>query len=149
MSNAKEAALLDMNLEKVFFKSSNEMTSKNKQIFIVDDDESVCRALSVLLITYGFAVSTFNSAEEFFRLVPNTVPGCLVLDIYMPGLNGWEMLQHLHPAECERPIIIISADKNGGLKEKALKAGATGFLQKPFDGQELVDLINQSLKQKL
>jgi FixJ family two-component response regulator len=119
------------------------MLFENKQIFIVDDDESVCRALSALLVTYGFTVDTFTSAEEFFRAVPNSVPGCLILDIHMPGLDGWETLQHLLASGSSRPVIIISADKNEGLNEKALKAGAVGFLQKPFNDQELVDLINK------
>jgi FixJ family two-component response regulator len=114
-----------------------------KQIFIVDDDESVCRALSILLVTYGFAVDTFTSAEEFFRAVPNSVPGCLILDVHMPGLDGWETLQHLLASGSSRPVIIISADKNEGLQEKASKGGAVGFLQKPFNDQSLVDLINK------
>jgi len=114
-----------------------------KQIFIVDDDESVCRALSVLLATYGFTVDTFTSAEDFFRAVPNSVPGCLLLDIHMPGLDGWETLQRLLISGSSRPVIIISADKNEGLQEKASKGGAIGFLQKPFDNQALVDLINK------
>ena len=133
-----------MKSEKSCLKDSGGILVDNKQIFIVDDDKSICRALSVLLITYGFTVDTFNSAEEFFRAVPNNAPGCLILDIHMPGLDGWEMLQHLRPAACSRPVIIISADKNGGLNEKALKAGAVGFLQKPFNGEELVDLINKA-----
>jgi FixJ family two-component response regulator len=133
-----------MKSEKMPFKNGGEMPAKSKQVFIVDDDESVCRALSVLLVTYGFTVNTFNSADEFFHAVSNSAPGCLVLDIHMPGLDGWEMLQHLRPSECRRSIIIISADKNGGLKERSLKAGALGFLQKPFNGQELVDLIEQA-----
>ena len=114
-----------------------------KQIFIVDDDESVCRALSVLLVTYGFTVDTFTSAEEFFRAVSNSIPGCLILDIHMPGLDGWETLQHLFVSGSSRPVIIISADKNEGLQEKASKGGAIGFLQKPFNDQALVDLINK------
>ena len=119
------------------------MLLENKQIFIVDDDESVCRALNVLLVAYGFTVDTFNSAEEFFRAVPDSLPGCLILDIHMPGLDGWETLEHLLISRSSRPVIIISADKNGGLNEKALMAGAKGFLQKPFNDQELVDLINK------
>ncbi len=119
------------------------MLSENKQIFIVDDDESVCRALSILLVTYGFTVDTFTSAEEFFRAVPNSVPGCLILDIHMPGLDGWETLQRLLASGSNRSVIIISADKNEGLNEEALKAGAVGFLQKPFNDHELVDLINK------
>jgi FixJ family two-component response regulator len=133
-----------MKSEKSCLKDGGEMLLENNQIFIVDDDESVCRALSVLLATYGFTVSTFNSAEEFFRLVPNSVHGSLVLDIHMPGLDGWETLQHLFTSGSHRPVIIISAEKNGGLNEKVLKAGAVGFLQKPFNGQELVDLINKT-----
>jgi FixJ family two-component response regulator len=114
-----------------------------KQIFIVDDDESVRRALSVLLATYGFAVNTFASAEEFFRAVPNSAPGCLILDIYMPRLEGWEARKRLLQSGSNRPVIIISAEKNGDLKRHALEAGAIGFLQKPFNDQELVDLINK------
>jgi FixJ family two-component response regulator len=135
-----------MEIEKSPLIEKEAIVSKSQQVFIVDDDESVCRALSVLLVTYGFVVSTFNSAEDFFCAVPNNVPGCVVLDIHMPGLDGWKMLRHLLPSECDRPIIIISAEKNGGLKERALKAGAIGFLQKPFDGQKLVDLISKSFK---
>ena len=119
---------------------------ENKQIFIVDDDESVCRALSVLLATYGFTVDTFTSAEEFFRAVSNTVLGCLILDVHMPGLDGWLALQQLISSGSARPVIIISADKNGGLNERAKKAGAVGFLQKPFNDQVLVDLINVAFK---
>ena len=133
-----------MKSEKSCLIDSGEMLSKNKQIFIVDDDESVCRALGVLLVTYGFTVGTFTSAEEFFRVVPKSAPGCLILDIHMPGLDGWQTLQYLRPSESNRPVIIISADKNGGLNERALKTGAVGFLQKPFNGQELVNLINKS-----
>lgn len=117
------------------------MLQENKQIFIVDDDKSVCRALRILLTTYGFIVDTFTSAEEFFWAVPNSVYGCLILDIHMPGLDGWKTLQHACELGSKRPVIIISADKNGGLDEKAAKAGAAGFLQKPFDDQALVDLI--------
>ena len=120
------------------------MLTENKQIFIVDDDESVCRALSVLLATYGFIVSTFNCAENFFRTVPNSVVGFLVLDIHMAGLDGWETMRRIFRSGSSRPVIIISAEKNEGLNKRALKAGAVGFLQKPFNGQELVDLINKA-----
>lgn len=124
------------------------MSLENKQIFIVDDDPSVCRALSVLLATYGFTVDTFTSSEEFFHAVPNSVPGCLLLDIHMPTLDGWETLHYLYTSGSSRPVIIMSADKNGGLNERALKAGAVGYLQKPFNDQALVDLIGATLKNK-
>ena len=120
------------------------MSGGKRQVYIVDDDESVCRALKILLVTFGFEVSTFPSAENFFSAVPNSTKGCLVLDIHMPGLDGWETLKRMIKSGSDRPVIIISADKNGGLKERALDIGAKGFLQKPFYDQELVDLINSA-----
>jgi two-component system, LuxR family, response regulator FixJ len=96
-------------------------------------------------MTYGFEVSTFPSAESFFSAIPNSVQGCLILDIHMPGLDGWAALKRLIKSESKRPVIIISADKNGGLHKEVLKAGAKGFLQKPFNDQALVGLINQAI----
>ena len=124
------------------------MTTDKKQIYIVDDDESVCRALKCLLMTFGFTVTTFPSSEQFFSAVPNNAQGCLILDIHMPGLDGWEALKRLIKSGGKRPVIIISADKNGGLTERALETGAVGFLQKPFNDQALVDLINSAAKKK-
>ena len=124
------------------------MVSKREQIFIVDDDESVCRALSMLLATYGFTVNTFPSAEEFFSAVPNSLAGCLILDIHMPGLGGWETLQQLVASGSSRPVIIISANKNGGFNEQALQSGAVGYLQKPFNDQELVGLIKGAFEKQ-
>jgi FixJ family two-component response regulator len=124
------------------------MSLENKQIFIVDDDESVGRALGVLLGTYGFKVDTFTYSEAFFRAVPNSVPGCLILDIHMPGLDGWGTLKHLVASGSSRPVILMSADKDGGFNEKALKSGAAGYLQKPFNDRALVDLINGAVQIK-
>jgi FixJ family two-component response regulator len=114
-----------------------------KKVFIVDDDESVCRALKCLLMTFGFTVETFLSGQAFFNNVVETDPGCLILDINMPGLNGWEVQKRLSKEGSKRQFIIITADKDNGLKERALEIGAVGFLQKPFNDQELVNLINQ------
>ncbi len=118
--------------------------SDRKQIYIVDDDQSVRRALKLLMLTYGFDAESYSSAEEFFSAVPNNAPGCLVLDIHMPGLSGWDAQQRLEKTGSKRPVIFISADKRDGLRDKALKVGAAGFLQKPFNDQELVDLINKA-----
>jgi len=120
------------------------MSGDKKQVYIVDDDESVCRALKVLLMTFDFEVSTFLSAEKFFNAVPNSAQGCLLLDIHMPEFDGWETLKLIIKSGDKRPVIIISADKNGGIKEQALKAGAVGFFQKPINDRELVDLINKT-----
>jgi len=120
------------------------MPINKKQIFIVDDDESVCRALKLLMMTYGFAVETFVSAKKFFNAVPNSSPGCLILDIHMPGLNGWDTQRKLFESGSNRPVIIITAGKEEGLNERALKEGALGSLQKPFNDLDLVNLVNQA-----
>jgi len=111
-------------------------------VFIIDDDESVCRALKALLMTYDFEVRTFNSAQNFFDTVAHDDPGCLLLDIHMPGLDGWEVQKRVLASGSDRPVIFISAEKKDDATDRALKAGAVGFLQKPVNGQTLVDLIN-------
>lgn len=120
------------------------MSFENKQIFIVDDDESVCRALKFLLLTYGFVVHTYPSAENFFSAIPNSVSGCLILDIHIQGIDGWEAQKKLLKSGSQRPIIMMTADHNGAFAEQALSAGVVGFLQKPFDDRALVDLVNSA-----
>ncbi|MBP9854181.1 MAG: response regulator [Candidatus Omnitrophica bacterium] len=122
------------------------MSSERKKIYIVDDDESVCRALKTLLMTYEFDVETFNSSQSFFDAVPNDRPGCLVLDIHMSGLDGWAAQKKILESGSKRPVIFISAEKQESAADRALKVGAVGFLQKPFNGQSLVDLINAASK---
>ncbi len=114
------------------------------KVFIVDDDASICRALKCLLMTFGFTVETFLSGKLFFSAVASADPGCLILDLNMPGLDGWEVQQRLARSGSKRQCIIITADKEDGLRERAIKAGAVGFLQKPFYDRELVELIDQA-----
>ena len=72
------------------------MPIEKKKVYIVDDDESVCRALKILLVAFGFEVQTFPSPETFFSAVPNSMKGgCLVLDIHMPGMDGWQAIKQL------------------------------------------------------
>jgi len=122
------------------------LSKGEKQIFIVDDDESICRALKTLMATYGFAVRTFLSAEEFFSAIPNNVSGCLILDILLPGLEGFEAQERLLKSGSNRPVIMMTGNKNNGFRERALKSGVAGFLQKPFHDQELILLINQAMQ---
>lgn len=119
------------------------MDKEKKRILIVDDDESVSRAFKILLKTFDIEVRTFSSAETYFSEVPDSLEGCLLLDIHMPGLDGWETLTRIIKSGSKRPVIIISADKNGGIRERALKSGAVGFFQKPVNAQELIYLINK------
>ena len=109
----------------------------------MDDDKSVCRALDLLLNTYGLKVKTFGRAEDFFKAVPYDADGCLVLDLHLPGLDGWGVLRRLQPAGYRLPVVVISAEKAETAKEQVIKAGAVAFLQKPFNDQELVEIIKK------
>lgn len=123
------------------------MPSEKKRISIVDDDASVCRALSLLLDTFGFEVRTFLSAVEFLNSALKHAPECLILDVCMAGMDGLALQQKLNSDGSRIPIIFISAGRNLKLSERYLKAsGAVGFLQKPFNDQALVDLINIAVK---
>jgi two-component system response regulator FixJ len=129
-------------LQELYLKECGKMLADKKQVFVVDDDVSVCRALGILLCAHGFMVGTYISAEKFFSAVPDNVQGCLVMDIHMPGLDGWEALRRVVKSGSKRPVIIMSADRNGGINERALRSGAVGYLQKPFNDQALINLIN-------
>jgi len=125
------------------------MSPKKKQVYIVDDDESVCRALSLLLDTYGFGVQTFASADAFLNSILKHAPGCLILDVHMAGMDGFALQQKLNSNGFRLPIIFMSADKDLKFSEEYLKAaGALGFLQKPFNDQALVDLVNIAIEKK-
>jgi len=119
------------------------MSSDKNQIYIVDDDVSVRRSLKLLMASYRFPVETFSSTEEFLSDVRNKAPGCLILDIHMPGLNGWDTLQKLTETGHHHPVIVITADKDEQFKERVLEAGAVGFLQKPFEDQDLLHMVNR------
>ena len=123
------------------------MSPENKKVYIVDDDESVCRALGLLLGTFGFEMQTFASAAEFLGSVVKQASGCLIVDVHMAGMDGFALQQKLNADGFRIPIIFISANKNLKFSEQYLKtAGVVGFLQKPFNDQVLVDLINSAIE---
>ena len=118
------------------------MILKKNKVYIVDDDESVCRAIKILLMTFDFEVETFNSAKSFFAAVSNDDPGCLLLDIHMPEFDGWTVQKRIMDSGSKRPVIFISAENTDIIENRVLKTGAVGFFQKPINYQKLVNLIN-------
>jgi len=127
-------------------KQNRTVIEEKNQIYLLDDDESVRKALKRLLGAYGFPVAAFTSADEFLDLVPHDATGCLILDIHMPGMNGFQLQEALAAAGSRLPIIFITADKDITIKEHALQAGVVGLLQKPFNDQALIDLIHKALE---
>lgn len=115
-------------------------------VFIVDDDDSVRRALARLIKSVDLNVETFASAHDFLKRQPHNGPACLLLDIRMPGLSGLDLQDELVAAGRTLPIIFISGHGSIPLSVRAMKAGAVDFIEKPFEDQTLLDAINQSLK---
>ena len=110
-------------------------------ISIVDDDLSVRRALRRLVQSAGYPVETFASAHDYLDATPRARGGCLVLDIYMEGMTGFELQDKLEADRLAIPIIFITAHDDHATRERIERSGAAGYLGKPFDGQALLDAI--------
>ena len=109
-------------------------------IHVVDDDEAVRESLEALLLVSGFDVYTYLSAEDFLLRAPDD-RGCLVLDVNMPGMSGLELLERLASNGRQRPVVILTARRDDGLRELASSLGASGVLGKPVRKDELLDAI--------
>lgn len=116
-------------------------------VFVVDDDEPVREALKSLLRSVGWRVETFASAQEFLQRRRRDIPGCLVLDVRLPGLSGLDLQRELAVGDDQPPIIFISGHGDIPMTVRAMKAGAVEFLTKPFREQELLEAITQAIKQ--
>jgi FixJ family two-component response regulator len=117
-------------------------------VMIVDDDDSVRRAARRLIRSFGFAVDTFPSAENFLASGRLDETACLVLDVHMPGLSGLELQARLNAMGYHLPIVFITAFAEENARTQALKAGAYAYLVKPFEEDDLLDCINRALKQQ-
>jgi len=110
-------------------------------VYVIDDDESVRKALKRLFRSADFDVETFSSAEEFLS---NSRPGqdaCILIDIRMPGITGFDLQKRLLSQGIRIPVIVISASDDVQIREQAKEAGAVGFFRKPVDDQALLDAI--------
>jgi len=108
------------------------MKEAEATVFVVDDDESIREALRDLLESVGLRVETFASAPEFLQSRHSDVPGCLVLDIRLPGLSGLDLQREMAVANINTPIIFITGHGDIPMTVRAMKAGAVEFLTKPF-----------------
>jgi FixJ family two-component response regulator len=113
-------------------------------VFIVDDDAGVLKGLSRLLRAHGYDVRSFTSPQEFLDRHDAAVPGCAVIDVAMPGLDGLELQQAMTAAGVQRPIIFITGKGDIPTSVRAMKAGAIDFLPKPVRGEELLRAIDSA-----
>jgi FixJ family two-component response regulator len=121
------------------------MMTHSATLFVVDDEPDVRKALARLLRSAGFDVQAFSSAAEFLDAHEPEVPGCLILDLAMPGMNGLELQQRLALMGCRRPIVFLTGKGSIPTTVQAMKAGAVDFLTKPVDGEDLLKAVEIAL----
>ena len=121
------------------------MTTPEPTVFLVDDDHAVRDALGLLLDTAGFNTVSFSSASEFLERYDASQPGCLVLDIRMPGMSGMELQEALVDQAAGLPIIFLTGHGNVRMSAKAFRTGAIDFLEKPFDEAVLLERIHEAM----
>lgn len=120
------------------------MPKSNFSIAIIDDEEQIRRALLRLLRSTGMEARAYASAQEFLSSWRSDPPGCVVLDLQMPGLNGLELMQCLTQLGAKLPIIIITAHDAPEMRANCLQAGAVAYLRKPLDDRILLDAIEKT-----
>ena len=126
------------------------MNNRGSTIYIVDDDVSVCRALTLLLESHGFKVETFIRAADFLVFKRLKLPSCLILDIRLPGINGLVLQEVMKCRGISMPVIFITGHGDIPMSVKAMKAGAVDFLTKPFTEKKLLNAITPAiLKSKI
>jgi FixJ family two-component response regulator len=121
------------------------MNGSAAMIFIVDDDASVRKSLTRVMTSAGYAVETFASARDFLTREPFVGPCCLILDVRMPGLTGLELQEALAGKGHRMPIVFITGHGDISMSVKAMKGGASDFLTKPFDVENLLEAIQRAL----
>ena len=115
-------------------------------IYVIDDDESVRKAFKRLLRSVNLEVETFSSAEEFLKTQKSDKNGCIIIDIRMPGLTGFDLQRKLKAQGDRIPVIVISASDDAEIREQARELGAVAFFRKPIDDQALIDAIDWAVR---
>ena len=119
------------------------------RVALVDDDASVRKALARLLSASSFEIATFGSAREFLKALKTYKPECLVVDLNMPDITGFDLQRHLLGAGIHIPTIVITAYNGPGVRERCESTGAAAFMLKPVDGNALIGEINSAVQRNI
>jgi two-component system response regulator FixJ len=122
------------------------LKAREPTVFVVDDEDDIRDALRMLLGSVGLKVETFGSAREFLGAYDSTRPGCLILDVRMPGMSGPELQERLRTNQINIPIIIITGHGDVPTAVRTMRAGAVDVLEKPFGDQVLLERVQQALE---
>ena len=118
-------------------------------VFVVDDDEAVRCFLKELIESVGLRVEALDSAQAFLKSVDPAIPGCLVMDIRMPGKSGLELLRELSDEGIELPAIVLTGHGSVAVAVHAMKSGAVDFIEKPFNNELLLDSIQRAVSRSM
>ena len=121
------------------------MDKAKATVFVVDDDDAVCKSLGMLVEEAGMNVQAFSSAREFLDAYDPTTPGCLIVDVRMPGMNGLELQAELAKRRLYIPTIVITGHADVPIAVQAVKNGAVNFLEKPFSDNALLNDIRKAI----
>ncbi|MDT3381395.1 response regulator FixJ [Labrys neptuniae] len=119
----------------------------NARVFIIDDDAAVRDSLAFLLSTSGFTVTAFETAEHFLEALPRLGFGCVVTDIRMPEIDGIELLKRLKATAADLPVIVMTGHGDVPLAVEAMKLGALDFMEKPFEDERLINVLQAAFEQ--
>ncbi len=117
-------------------------------IYIIDADDAVRLSLQFMLKAAGITARTFESAKAFMEVLPQIDSGCVVTDVRMPEITGIELLRHIVKTSPDLPVIVITGHGDISLAVEAMKIGAVDFLEKPFDGQQLLTAVRSALSRE-
>lgn len=118
--------------------------SEQRTVYLVDDDEAIRRSAGFMLKTSGLHVRTFESGDELLKVAGSLHPGCVLLDIRMPGMDGLRVQEALKERGISLPVIIMTGHGDVGLAVQAMKAGAVDFIEKPFEKDVLLGALEQA-----
>jgi two-component system response regulator FixJ len=114
-------------------------------VHVIDDDEAVRRSLALLLYSAGYRVETYPSAESFLGAMPQSMGGCVVVDVRMPGMDGLQLQEHLTAQGVLLPVVVVTGHADIALAVRAMKAGARDFIEKPYANSRMIEAVTAAL----
>jgi len=121
------------------------MIDRTPLVAVVDDEDDVRQALRRLLRSAGFDVLAYGSGSEFLRHAAGSVPDCVVMDLRMPGLSGFDVQRSLADSQLSIPVVVVTGDESRESRREAMENGADAYLCKPVDGDALVDAVTTAI----
>ena len=117
-----------------------------RKVYVIDDDDAMRDSLNFLLDSAGFEVRLFETAQQFLDALPALAFGCVISDVRMPGIDGIELLKRLRTLNSGFPIVVMTGHGDVPLAVEAMKLGAMDFLEKPFEDERLIAMIEAALR---